>query len=99
MIGPAVRQHGLDQLELGDGLAELLALHGVGQTVGDQPFRHADAEGGNVQPAAIQNLHRRPETLAFPAAENGGSRDAAVFEDHVAGVRAGLPHLLVRLAK
>src|SRR5690242_2591052 len=30
-LGPAVGEHGLDQLELGDGLAELTPLHGIAQ--------------------------------------------------------------------
>jgi hypothetical protein len=34
-FGLAVRQHGLDQLELADPLAELLALAGVAQGIPD----------------------------------------------------------------
>jgi len=44
-FGPAVRQHRLYQLEFGDRLSELLALHGIGEAVLDEPFGHADAEG------------------------------------------------------
>ena len=61
----------LDQLELGDRLAELLALHGIGDAVGDQPLGDADADRGDMQPAAVEHLHRDLEALALDAAEQG----------------------------
>ena len=62
-LGLAVGQHGLDELELGDGLAELLALDGVARLSRDQPLGHADADGGDVEAAAVQHLHGGLEAL------------------------------------
>ena len=93
-----IGQHGLDQLEMGDGLAELLALAGIVQRLLHQPFGDADAQGGDVDAATLQHLHGGLEALTGHAADDGRGRHPAVVEDDVGGVRALLPHLAVGLA-
>src|SRR5262249_35601036 len=61
-LGLAVGQHALDELELGDLLAELLAPAGIVHALVDQAFGDADADAGNVEPAAVEHLHRDLET-------------------------------------
>ena len=52
-----------------------------------------------LMPPLVEHLHRRLEADALAAADQVFRRDAAVLEDHVAGVRALLPHLLVDVAQ
>ncbi|MNN18006.1 hypothetical protein D3C81_1312080 [compost metagenome] len=94
-LGLAVGQHGLDQLEFGDGLAELLAFHGVCQGVGQHAFGRAHADGGDVQAALVEHFHGCFKPHALLAADDVRGRDTAVFKDHVAGMRTLLAHLLV----
>src|SRR4029450_3260872 len=98
-LGLAVGQHGLDELEVGDRATELLALHRVGEAVADQALGHADADGGDAEAAAVEDLHGGLETLAFLAADELAGGHAAVLEDDVAGVAAALAHLAVDLAE
>jgi hypothetical protein len=66
-LGLRIREHRLDQLEIADPAAELLALAGIGDAFADQPLGHADADGRDVQPPAIEHLHGHLEALAFRA--------------------------------
>ena len=77
----------------GNRLAELLALGGIGNAIGDQPLGNADAHCGDVQPAPVEHAHRDLETLALGAQPVGGGH-GHVVEDHVGDLRALLPHLL-----
>ena len=68
-LGAAVGEHRLDELELGDRLAELLALDRVAQRVVEHALGDADADGGDVQAALVEHLHRRLEAHALAAAD------------------------------
>ncbi|MNS87604.1 hypothetical protein D3C72_1215520 [compost metagenome] len=98
-LGLAVGQHALNQLEVADGLAELLALLRIGHGVGNQPVRHAAGQRGDMQAATVEHLHRGLEAHARYAADDVGRGHAHVFQHHVAGLGAALTHLLVRLAE
>ncbi len=98
-LGLAVGQHGLNQLEFGNRLAELLAFHGIGEGVAQHPFGRANSDGRNVQTAFIEHFHGRLETHAFHAADELRGRNAAILEDDVARVRAALAHFLVGFAE
>ncbi len=98
-LGLAVGQHGLDQLEFADALAELLALARIGDRFVQDALRHAAGHGRDVQTSAVEHLHRGLEALAGHAADDVGRRHAHVLQDHVAGLGAALAHLLVRLAQ
>src|SRR5262249_17849192 len=98
-LGLAVGQHGLHELEVGDRAAELLALHCVGEAVGDQALGYTDADGGDAEPPAVEHLHGGLEALTLPAADQLAGGDATVLEDDVAGVAAALPHLVVDFAE
>src|SRR5262249_22399965 len=98
-LGLAVGEHGLHELEVRDRAAELLALHGIGEAVADQPLGHADADGGDAEPAAVEHLHGGLEALPLLAADQLTGGHAAVLKDDVAGVAAALAHLAVGLAK
>ncbi len=66
-FGLRVREHRLDQLELGDLLAELFALHRVFRGVADEALSHADADRADVDAAAVEHLHGDAEALALLA--------------------------------
>ena len=66
-LGLGIGEHRLNELELGDRLAELLALGRVVERVGDQPLGDPDADGADVEPAPVQHLHRGLEALALGA--------------------------------
>src|ERR1700679_1901547 len=93
----AIGEHALDQLEIADALAELLALARIGDAFADQPLGDADADAGDMQPPAVEHLHRHLEAFAFRA-EPQACRHARILEDHVADVGALLAHLPFRLA-
>src|SRR5690606_10185645 len=97
-LGLAVGQHGLDQLEVRNPLAELLALDRIAQGGIQHAPGGADPQGGGMPPALVQYLHGRLETDAFLAADQVGGRHADVVKDDVGGMRTFLAHLLVRLA-
>ena len=92
-----IGDHRLDQLEIGERLAELLALARISHRVGDQPLGDADADRGDMQPAAIEHPHRDLEALAF-LAEPVGGRHRRLVEIDVADMGALLAHLLLGLA-
>ena len=87
----------LDQLEIADRLAELLALARIRHAFADQPLGDADADGGDVQPSAIEHLHGDLEALAL-LAQTQARWHARIVEDHVADMGALLAHLLFGLA-
>src|SRR5260221_4239092 len=68
-LGAAVGEHRLDELELADPLAELLALARVGHRLGDQPFGEARADGGDMEATPIEHLHPRLEADSLLAAD------------------------------
>src|SRR5262249_45385162 len=80
-LGTAVGEHGLNKLEFADRLAELTALPGIAQAVGDQSLCRTDADGGDMQAAAVEHLHGGLETAALDAADQRLARHAAVGED------------------
>ena len=88
-------EHGLDHLEVGDGLAELAALGGVAHALVNEARGEAHGHGRHVQARMVEGLHRGLEAHALFAAEQRGSRHAAVLEDHVRSVRAAKAHFLV----
>src|SRR5690606_9425082 len=85
-LGLAIGQHGLDQLEFGDSLAELLPLHGVVQRIVQHALGHPHADGGYVQTAFVQYLHGCLETHTFSPSDEVGGRHSAAFKHHVAGM-------------
>ena len=93
VLGPAVGQHRLDELELGDRPAELAPLQRKRQRFADQPVGKTATGRGKVEPAAVEHLHGRPEPLPLDAADQRVAGDAAVLEDDVADRRTLLPHL------
>ena len=95
---PGVSQHGLNQLVLDDGLAELFALGRKIHRVLDEPVGNAHADGGNMQPAPVQHFHGGFEPLPFLSADNVLCGDPAIFKNDVASVGAFLAHFHVRLA-
>src|SRR5690606_42097576 len=60
---PAIGQHCLDQLKLGDRLSELPALHRIGQGVGNQALGYPHTDRRDVQATAIEELHGRLEAV------------------------------------
>ena len=98
-VGAAVGQHALDQLELADGLAELLALDRVADAFLHQALAHAAGQRGQVDAAAVEHLHGGLEAPSGDAADDAGGRRLHVVEDDVAGHGALLAHLLVELAE
>ncbi len=84
-------------MEAGQGLSELLAFAGIGHSIGDQALGDADADAGDVQPAAVQHLHGDLKALALRPQTVFG-RYAHPLEIDVADVGALLAHLLFGLA-
>ena len=94
---PAVGQHRLHQLELGDRLAELASPKRVAHHLVDQTTRQPDGRGADVKATAVDRAHREFETVALVAQQRIG-RHHAVVEVQVTGVDALLAHFQVRLA-
>ena len=98
-LGLAVGEHGLHELELGDGLAELLALHRVAQASRSMrsatPTQTAAMWMRPLSSTFIAVLKPRPSLppMSWPA----GTRQ--FVEDHVAGVGAALAHLACRACR
>ena len=63
-VGGGVRQHVLDRLLLGDGLAELDAVLGVLGRDGEQLLHRAEAARRQRQPAEIEDAHGGREALS-----------------------------------
>src|SRR6185503_20734332 len=86
--------HEGDALEAPDRLAELLAglrirHRGVVRALGD-----AEGEGGDADPAAVEDLQEHPEAVAALAEEALG-REAAAVERELAGGRRVQPELVL----
>ncbi len=92
-----VRQLELNRLKFGDGFAELLALLGVTHGAFVSALRHAQAERGNGNAAAVENLQAVDEAFAF-FAEQIFRRDVAIGENDFAGVAGAQPELVFFLA-
>ena len=71
----------LDRLKFGDRLSELLSLLGIMQSRFISALRHADAERGDADAAAVQNFQRVDEAAAG-FAEQVVFRNSAVVENH-----------------
>ena len=66
-LGVHVGEHRRDHLELGDRLAELLALRGVGRGDVERALGDPDGLGGDPGPAPIERPHRDREAVAHLA--------------------------------
>src|SRR5215831_16174064 len=101
---PHVGEHLLDELELGDRLAELLALLGVREARLVGGARDAERQGADADAAAVERAHELAEAGAF-AAQDVVLGDDAILEvqlDRVGGAQAhlvlALPHVESRRA-
>ena len=74
-----VGEHELDALEVGDRLAELLALLDVALGVVEGALRDAEGLGRDRDAGVVQGLHRRGEAGAL-LADHAVGRDANVVE-------------------
>jgi hypothetical protein len=82
-----VGQHELHALEVGDGLAELLALLDVGDRGVERALRDADGLRADHRAGVVERLERGEEAGAL-LADHPVGRDAAVLEVDLAGRRA-----------
>ena len=87
----------LDHLEVGQRLAELLALLDVVDRQVDEALGQPDRAGPQADAAVVEDLHRDVEALAR-LAEHVLGRDAHVLEVERAEVVAAQAHRLVGLA-
>src|SRR6185436_4022487 len=87
-----VRQHPLDGLALGQGLAEGGALLGMRDGHAMRRHRHPEIAGGVGETVLHQEIEGEIEPLALGADERV-ARQHAVLEDHVVGPRGGADHL------
>ncbi len=90
-----VGEHELDRLQVGDRLAEGLALARELQRVRHRAFRQAQAARADDGAAGVEREHRVVEALALGAADEVLARDAAVLEDDVGRRDAADAHLAV----
>jgi len=89
-----VRDHELDPLELGDRLAELLALLRVRDRVVERSLGDAQRLRRDSGARTVQHLHRDPEPLAF-LAEAVRGRYHHLVQLQLRGVAAPYPELAV----
>ena len=80
-----------------NGLTELLALLAVLESGFVGALRHAKAERGDGDAAAVENAHGVDESVAFLAEEIFG-RDLAIFKDEFGGVAGAKAELVFLLA-
>ena len=92
-----MRQFELDALKLGDRLAELLALLGVGDGVVERAAGQADHLRADPDAAFVQRLDGDLVALA-DLAEHVCLRHAAVVQDQLAGGRGAEAQLVLFLA-
>ena len=86
-----------DQAEVGDGLAESLALLGVGDGMLQRGARAADAARAQLEAADVENVEG--DDVAFAdVAENVLHRHLAVVQDERRSGRAANAHLLFFVA-
>src|SRR5665213_645737 len=97
-LGRHVGEAELERLELGERLAELLALDEMALRRFEAGARAAERAGADVDAAAIEPHHRDLEAHAF-AAQQIGSMHAAILEDHHGGRLAVPAELLLLLAE
>ena len=95
--GGHLGEHEPDRLEAGDRLAELLALLGVGAGGVEGPLGGAEAERGDRDPPAVEDLQRLDEPLA-DVAQQVVLADEAVLHDHLGGVGGPDAELVLFLA-
>ena len=93
-----VGEQELQSLEVGDRLAELLPLLGVGQRVVDRALRDADGLGGDGDPGVVEGAHRGLEAGALLADHPVGG-DPDLVEVDLAGGAALDAELLLRRAE
>ena len=96
-LGREVGDLRLDRLELGDRLAERLALLRVGDRLVERALGEADAHRGDADPAAVEDVEELLEAVAA-AAEQVRLRHAAVLEGERPRVGGVPAHLAVGLA-
>eukprot|EP01137_Pigoraptor_chileana_P021862 Opistho-2@86090 len=82
-----VGEHELRVLEIGDRLAELLAVLGIGDRFVEAALRAAERAGTDVEASAVEPRHRKAESVALGADEVFDG-DAAILEDHLGGRRS-----------
>lgn len=68
-LGGHLREVGADGLVLPDGLAEALALLGIGERIVEGGLPDAQGAGGNLDAPGLQALHHLGEALALDVAE------------------------------
>src|SRR4051794_38128650 len=88
--------HLLDQLETGQGDAELLAFLGVFDRALDAAFADADAAGGDAVAAVFERAHRDLEAVA-DLAEHRVVADLDLVEGDFCGIGGAQPELAVDL--
>ena len=94
-VGRHVGDLELQDLEVGEILAERLALEHVVARLVDGEGGGAERAGADVDAAAVEAGHGELEALALDAADEIGGGDAAVLHDDLAR-RLGVPaHLLL----
>ena len=91
----AVGQHRLDQLELGDRLAELAAFHRVAGGLVQDALTLADAHRRDIDAATVEALHRGRKAAPLDPADDRVCRNAHVVEVHIGRPGAGMAHLAV----
>ena len=93
----AIREHGLNKLEVDNRLAELLALARESESLMNQTLSGAAGDRGYVQAATVEYLHRCLEALPGLTTNDVLSRDFAAVENAVRCFGPALTHLAVRL--
>ena len=93
-----VGEQELQPLELADRPAELLALTGVRDRVGERRLGDPGRDRGDAEPAGVERRERDLHARALLADELGGGDPGAV-EDHLRGDVAGEAHLLLGRAE
>ena len=88
-IGRHVGKHELGVLEIGNGLAELLAVLGVGDCLVEAALCPAERRCTNVDATAVEPHHREAKAVAF-GAHAVSDRHLHIIENHLCG-RRGIP--------
>src|SRR4051812_5531666 len=92
-----VGQLPLNSLKARDRLAECFTVARVAEGRFVRTLRQSDRQRGDADAAGVEHLHRVDEPLAF-LTEQLVARDAAVFEQHLAGVARPHAELVFFLA-
>src|SRR6266508_350416 len=91
-VGPDVRDHALQPVELGQRPAEGPPLLHVAERLVERGLRDADAHGGHGDAAALEHLQRVDEAHVG-LAQQVGAGDGDVVEDQLGGVGGVKPEL------